>query len=82
MEMIDRRLYYWASQLVVVNDWMYGGWSNSTYVRELQPLGLNGVLGMMYSCLIAESLPDVTQVVLLAWRGALHWTGWDRRLTL
>ena len=36
MAMADVRLYYSASQVVVVNDW---GWSDSAYARELKPVG-------------------------------------------
>ena len=79
--MIDLRLYYWATQLVVINDWMCGGWSDSTYVRELQSLGLNGVMGMMYGEPIPANTPEVTQAAFAAWRGALKRIGWDKRLT-
>ena len=58
MAMADNCLYYWASLLVVTNDWMNGGWLDSTYVRELQPLGLNGVMGILYGDPIVESLPE------------------------
>ena len=80
--MIDLRLYYWATQLVVIIKWICRGWSDSTYIRELRPLGLTGVLGMLYGGLVTETLPEVTRVVLAAWRGALRWTGWDKRLIM
>ena len=75
------RLYYWASLLVVVNDWMNGGWSDPTYIRELQPLGWEGVIGILYGTPISESLPSVTSSVFLAWREASKWINWNERLT-
>ena len=79
--MIDLRLYYWATQLTVINDWMNGGWSDSTYIRELQPMGLKGMLGMMYGDPVTRSIPEVTQAVITAWRGALRWIRWDKRIS-
>ena len=82
MAMINIRLYYWAAHLIVINDWISGGWSDSTYARELKPMGIEGVMGIMYGRPISENLPEMTQIVFLAWRGALRWTGWDKKLTL
>ena len=80
--MIDLRLYYWATQLVVINDWLCGGWADSAYIRELQPLGLDGILGLLYGSPVTNQTPEVTRVIFGAWRGALRWTGWSGRLTL
>ena len=82
MAMVDVWLYYWSTQLVVINDWMCGGWSDSTYARELQPLGLTGVLGMLDGSPMAETIQEITKAVIAAWRGALRWIGWDNRLAL
>ena len=79
--MIDLQLYYWASQLVVINDWMCGGWSDPTYRRELLPLGLEGTLGMMYGAPVPPNTLEGTRAVVMAWRGALRRTGWERKLT-
>ena len=79
--MINLKLYYWASQLVVINDWFCGGWSDSTYTRELQPLGLDGLLGLLYGNPVPGSIPDGTQAVIAAWRGALRKMGCFKKLT-
>ena len=78
--MPDIRLYYWASVLVVVNDWMCGGWFDPTYARELQLMSLEGVMGMLYGNPVVDSLPEVTQMVFLAWRGRYAGLGGTRGL--
>ena len=77
--MVDIRLYYWASQIVVINDWMHGGWTDSAYSRELMPLGHAGILNILYGGAITGGLPEVTSAVLYAWRGALTWIGWNKK---
>ena len=68
LAMIDLQLYYWASQLVVIHDWMCGGWSDPTYRRELLPLGLEGVLGMLYGGPVSPGTLEGLRAVVMAWR--------------
>ena len=80
MAMVDVCLYYWATYLVVINDWLCGGWSDPAYVRELQLVGLDRIMHTLYGGPISASLSEVTQILFHAWRGALRWTGWDKKL--
>ena len=76
-----RRLL-WATQILVINEWMCGGWSDPTYRRELACLGYQGVMDLLYGGVLSRTVPEITRSVVLAWRGALTWTGWNRKHTL
>ena len=39
-------------------------------------------MGILYGLPMRAGLPEVTQAVFLAWRGALEWIRWDKKITL
>ena len=81
MGMADPQLYYWASQICVINDWVAGGWQDPAFRLEVSILGLDGVLNILYGAPIPSSCVAGARAVFLAWRAALRRTGWNRKLT-
>ena len=64
--MVDVRIYYWASQILVINDWMTGV-AGSGLSSEASSLGLDGIMEILYRAPIPASCADGTRVVFLTW---------------
>lgn len=77
----DVRLYYWASQLQVINDWIFGDRSDPAYRvdRDVMPLG--NCEHLLYIKTIRKSWPVHTRVVIQCWRAANTFLKWARTYT-
>ncbi|KAJ1099291.1 hypothetical protein NDU88_004393 [Pleurodeles waltl] len=67
--------YLHAMHLVVINDWVGGGWSDPAYRLELRSLGYPRIFDILYGGPISRDIPDVTKVTLLGWRVAQRLSG-------
>lgn len=77
----DIRLYYWASQLQVVNDWVYTDTTEPAYRvdRSIMPQG--NYEHLLYTKTIKSTWPAHTKVVIRSWKEANKYLGWTDKLT-
>ncbi|KAJ1195074.1 hypothetical protein NDU88_004357 [Pleurodeles waltl] len=73
--------YLLAMHLLVINDWVGGGWSDPAYRLELRSLGYPRIFDTLYGGPISRDIPEVTKVILLGWQMAQKLSGWWGRLT-
>lgn len=81
MGVTNLHLYYLATKILVIHDWYNGGWSDPAYQTELRNMDFPQLQGYLYGAPIPRELPTITRTVLVAWRTALRYTHWDKRLT-
>lgn len=77
----DIRKYYWASQLVTINDWVFMGWEDPGYRVEHHSMGQRGYLAALYRRQTGNVLPPQTQTTISIWREAALFLGWKGKLT-
>lgn len=77
----DIRLYYWASQLQVINDWVYADTAEPAYRvdRSIMPQG--NCEHLLYTKRLHKTWPVHTTVVVQSWKEANKFLGWTDKLT-
>lgn len=77
----DIRLYYWASQLITINQWIHGSPSNPSVHLELYQTGREGYLGALYNKVKkGRYVGPMTQTITI-WHRANGRLGWAQKLT-
>lgn len=77
----DVRSYYWASQLLVINEWWYNSQSDPAYAVERLFLAEYPLLHLLYSTTSLEMLPPACRTVIQIWRRVCRLFGWWGKLT-
>lgn len=77
----DIQVYYWASQLLVINEWWYGSQGDPAYAVERFFMADAPLLHHLYSSSSLEAFPPACRTVIQIWRRVVRSMGWWGRLT-
>ena len=77
----DILAYYRAAQLVVLNEWWFGGARDPAYASEFWAMGDTSIQQILYGTIVPSELPPAARTVFAVWRSTLRSIKWHGKLT-